>query len=701
MKWLELKLSGVCQHNRTFTFGPGVNGILGPMGSGKTNLVNAMCFLATGNWPGEGVNEEQIGWGGKEAVVSGVLDVNGQIVTVSRSLHTSSCSLKVGKEKMVRKAADVNKIMSEFVGVSSKVLSNYCFIHQDHTNDALFDKPAERAKMFNILFGTDDCESRRLLLNQELQTYVPVTLSGEQETLPQKIAAMEVEIDELIAKRQQFQPIDLDALRFQLLNARSNHKNFNDPSTGHDATTAQIKQLEQDVSQAQKAAQETQQLLAEVDAAISQLQQEAASAKSLLERKAAADRIENQRQSLMRQLDDLTAELGRSPEPMIEPDNDEVMLQARAVIEAQDREVRRLKDFIAGFSQGKCPTCHTVAIVQQNGELMDIRAEIDSRRRTLETLEPKAQQDRQEIDSYFNRRQTTTSNHQRWVVWFQGIEQRLEQTIQILEGLPAAVTVEVADAEVTLQELRKLETSRQVLNEEMQLLNHRQAQMQARHGTAVERLRLLKQVELIDYAPLEAQVAQAEAQVTQMNHMDGQLSVLRKTLDDCRKQQQSLALLSERSALIQQYRALCNQAAGVLHRDNFPAAVARTYFQQLNEGWNRMLDTLDVNFTVQILPDTSVKVRFPSSDMRIEKLSGGQKCCASFSFLLEVNRRFAPGAGFIVLDEPTYGLDARHVSSLLELLRQINTYASNTGLQVFLVTHEERLEAGFSHVIRI
>jgi DNA repair exonuclease SbcCD ATPase subunit len=127
--------------------------------------------------------------------------------------------------------------------------------------------------------------------------------------------------------------------------------------------------------------------------------------------------------------------------------------------------------------------------------------------------------------------------------------------------------------------------------------------------------------------------------------------------------------------------------------------LAKRYFKSLNKNWNELLSTLDVRFSVQIGDDTSIRVTFPDGEAPIEDLSGGERCCAALAFIMAVNRQFASSAGFLILDEPTYGLDADHRDKLLDLLKSARTYTDSSGLQLMMITHEDGLRGGFNNLI--
>jgi DNA repair exonuclease SbcCD ATPase subunit len=146
---------------------------------------------------------------------------------------------------------------------------------------------------------------------------------------------------------------------------------------------------------------------------------------------------------------------------------------------------------------------------------------------------------------------------------------------------------------------------------------------------------------------------------------------------------------------------LLSEAVGILHRDAYPAEYAKRRYTELNSAWNKMLKVLDEPFTVQITEDASIITTFPQGTTTIEKASGGQQCCAAIAYLLAINRLYASKVGLLVLDEPTYGPDADHIGRIRELFSQVQNYAGNNGMQILVVTHENRLQRGFNHLIEL
>jgi DNA replication and repair protein RecF len=74
MELLELQLQNFRNYKElSATFTPGVNVFLGPNAQGKTNLLEAIFVLALARSHRTNADKDLIGWGGKEAMVSGVV----------------------------------------------------------------------------------------------------------------------------------------------------------------------------------------------------------------------------------------------------------------------------------------------------------------------------------------------------------------------------------------------------------------------------------------------------------------------------------------------------------------------------------------------------------------------------------------------------------------------------------------------------
>jgi DNA repair exonuclease SbcCD ATPase subunit len=703
MRLVELRLKDVCQHQRlTVPFAGGVNGIIGPNGRGKSNMVNAIEFALTGVWPGWGTKDRKIRRGCEKATVELDFLANGKPGTVSRALHNSTSSLKYDGE-VVRGFDNVNTRLAAVLGAGSRVLGTYVFVHQDMVNQVLLARSAERAKYFQVLFGTDYCERVRDQLYQELQANVPTTMSAERDTINARLQETQIRVDELehlaAGAPALLTDQEVDELSSQIGAAMSARVARDDPDDGLNATGQKL--LEVDARVAEHAADIAKVTgnAAEIRTALAEVERDLIALRSQVDQAAAAEAYKQ----LIAQLDDLRRQVAARPEPVMEPDRDSVMdLYEHAELKVAEDEVRRLQGFVDGFAQGQCPTCGTSKIIAPGGLEVDLAAKYHQSVTALQELRPVAEQERRELDAYRERRRKSLSQHAVWVVWHEQMNERVLQVTAQLASTPTPPPA--ADATQARQTLETYEQAKQCLVDyetRLASFNVQLARAQAEQSQLSERFERLKALAVPDVAPQQARLTAHWDHRSRVAEAAGRLQEVRKTLDDLTDRKRELDRCQQQNEGIVRYRQLLSEAHGLLHRDNFPAAVSRRFFARLNAGWNQLLRVLDVPYSVRIQDDTSIMLTYPDGEFFIEEASGGQKCCASISFLMAVNRLFAGQVGLLVLDEPTYGPDADHIERIRELMLEVQKYAASTDMQILVVTHEQRLREGFNNLIEI
>ncbi len=78
--------------------------------------------------------------------------------------------------------------------------------------------------------------------------------------------------------------------------------------------------------------------------------------------------------------------------------------------------------------------------------------------------------------------------------------------------------------------------------------------------------------------------------------------------------------------------------------------------------------------------------------------SGGERMLASLALRIAFAKVMAPNLNILILDEPTHNLDEKAISTFVDLLRERSLGFLD---QVFIVTHEERLAEAGDNVIRL
>ena len=168
----QVSLTNFCQHRSTaIEFHPGVTGVLGTNGQGKSNLLKAVRFAlikASGN---TGTMGDDLNWAAAAAGESGFVELAfekaGIEGHVKRYVDKGKASLRFGETKASSSKA-VDEAMADIIAVPKRVIEEIVFVDQGAIERILFERPAERGKQFQALFGTGNAEAIRVLLQKEL-----------------------------------------------------------------------------------------------------------------------------------------------------------------------------------------------------------------------------------------------------------------------------------------------------------------------------------------------------------------------------------------------------------------------------------------------------------------------------------------------------------------------------------------------------
>jgi len=191
------------------------------------------------------------------------------------------------------------------------------------------------------------------------------------------------------------------------------------------------------------------------------------------------------------------------------------------------------------------------------------------------------------------------------------------------------------------------------------------------------------------------------SRLAQAAKLDGQLEALRKQASDHEASIQELRNREAGLSKVRATRALMEEARGVLHRDCLPAVAARAFLTSLNQSLAKQLHEFSAEFAARINDDLSFDCIFDGNVVSARRLSGGQKVTLAIATQFALYDLLAENLGILVLDEPSVYLDTDHIDCLTDLLEKVKTRAVSTGLQVIVVTHEDRLKRVFDKAIEL
>lgn len=140
----------------------------------------------------------------------------------------------------------------------------------------------------------------------------------------------------------------------------------------------------------------------------------------------------------------------------------------------------------------------------------------------------------------------------------------------------------------------------------------------------------------------------------------------------------------------------------LVHRDNLPKVFMRAMMDDLVEQMQDRLFEFGSPFGVTVDDDLAFTVvNGDGTSEPANSKSGGEMVVLAIAYRLAVNARFAENIGSLFLDEPTAGLDKHNIGCLRDMLSRIGSVLMGSGQQIFLITHDNRLQNVFSQVVQL
>ncbi len=170
MQLEELRLRNWCQHkDLTLQFRPGLNGILGANGIGKSNVLDAVRFLFCGESINCGNKKDNLTWGEDSGYVWAAFTVDGTRYEIKRSIETSRSELKWGDQKLTS-ATEIEHELTRILA-NPTVLHENVFVPQGKINSILYARATDRLKEFQESFGLTRAADAHKWLSQEANAY--------------------------------------------------------------------------------------------------------------------------------------------------------------------------------------------------------------------------------------------------------------------------------------------------------------------------------------------------------------------------------------------------------------------------------------------------------------------------------------------------------------------------------------------------
>jgi DNA repair exonuclease SbcCD ATPase subunit len=172
----HIELSNWCQHHKlSINLGPGLNGVIGSNGKGKSNFLDAIRFAFTGESENPGGKADNLRWGAKGGHVKIDVAFGDTDYEIFRSIKTPKAWMKwkdaTGGENTLTKVAEIEEMITRLTGASSNALLDAVFVPQGKIDAVLFQRQSDRLKDFQRIFGLEVTADIYRYLGEEINLY--------------------------------------------------------------------------------------------------------------------------------------------------------------------------------------------------------------------------------------------------------------------------------------------------------------------------------------------------------------------------------------------------------------------------------------------------------------------------------------------------------------------------------------------------
>lgn len=725
MRLVRLVLDNVCQHTHLdWHFKPGIIGIYGPNGSGKTNALMAAYAALTGDFSRHAQNQSgMVRQGTPDDEPSRIqlwVEHGGDMlqitVDLARELSTgkkrgSKTTLKVNNEKPITKATEVREKLDKILGAHRRLIDQFVFVGADSLLGILSQDSEQRAKSLAHLAGTYVAEQAYNLLFEQIKADEPLATAVEDNSdeIRQRIGEAETRREELkaaiLAARRKLVDKDTRQMYRRQLAIREALPSLRKTLATGKAAIAAAKQAYSKASKARKqAAEEVDALEMQHDRLKDKAIEWRAQLKTINDIKKRI-RERDKAQSQLEAAQHALASLGEPPEP---PGEDHELRDLEKAIGELKRTIAQDEQFTMVLGgKPKCPTCGTPAeqladkIEETSRKLPELRDTLSTLQRQHAELEQRFQQYRRRLSQYEQKRRGAEND--------QTVAERLLASLRDVPSVaPSAgkLQEQISSYEAVEDELK---TARYTLRTKEQAEATARGKYQEAIREAKKTLAEIKshKAELDSALSVKAMKAALREHVLAAKAIAGHKARREELANTIEREREAMARLQERLKRVEAARRCVETMRFVreqlLHRDQLPRDVHLKVIEQLVPGINRRISEFALGYRVEAHEDLSFTAFF--MDGRVvpaQVLSKGEKVGLALNFRMEINTLFARQLGMLlVLDEPTDGFDEANRQVTSRLLGELGEQLAGRGQQLIVVTHDPDLQGCFQQLIRL
>lgn len=700
----RLRLRNFAQHvDCNLELGPGLTVITGPMGSGKTNLGQAVFASLSNDFSNFGSTKKELirrGSSGDSFIATVWIADDGTEVEVIRYLKGGSSKLILnGEAQIERRESDITKKLEELLGFERQsLIGNHC-VRQSRIDSVISDLPSDRVRAMANLFYLQDVLLPDMTQYQQELVWVAGRLSGVdseavQRAKDERIAAATAYL-EMIRDRAEAMtsvPSDEDYERAKSLVYEKNRRA--DLIAKRQILTRNIQRRKETILQTAKALQNAQVALLRAEDVVKEVQQELSSIQPAI----LAIKMRRQHIKRIKELenDKISVEFDLLDSP-VQPSKSQLSTKAIEQLRNQLSDAQRALRLIR---EGKsvCDKCGA-EIPFKPSDVEKYEAEsrrLESRiREATEIADQWAKYYKE--DAAWPRKQAALSEKLRAIV--DELNENKKELAAIPE--PSGSEEHLLEKQSALEKrLRALNSQQKTAQENVielsskcSALRESQKKDKERLGEIRDELKKIPRQDDPEFVKAEALIRERELSDQKLSDLERQRLVLLYRSRKAREEYSRSSEAASQAEALELWKKHLEEAVLAFRPSNMPKAVLASLLESLSAPISRMCQHLGLPFSISTSPDLELLANHPDGSIEPATcLSGGQKACVSIAFWASKLLTIQSGVQTIFLDEPTANLDEEAVSQFGRLLIELAKLIQSKGRQVIISTHHRQLD---------
>lgn len=711
----KLTLANIGPHkNLEISFAKGLNGIVGANGAGKSTIVNSIYAALTNDFDRLGKTKKDVVHFNTDE--PSFIQVEGQHqnkpFVLRRAVSPSSGTIfSIGDLSYIK--GDVNDAISQHLNVSKDIIDNYVFVDQWQMFQFLSQTPAERAKAFQYLCGTEVVTNIHKACSNFVTKRGHTVIVDNSEAIKANIADLNQQLN--VNKLELTQKQNELLTEEELNDIQTTVKSYEEKKRIQNEIKTQKEELKQLVAERNKLKTQLTAVTASVTVLAKRLESITAmeeQAKTTIVQHANIAKAELKLAGLNSTLKTLQQKLKVVEQEMEEESNTTLpeltafndktvfaeLLKRHETLKFKLNNLEKVTTKVS--DKTRCVTCNQPIAEEYKNEL---KGKHDKCKAQFKLQDKKVA----EVQAYLDKVKQLDDSHASLIAQIATTEKQIKEVTELIAGytvgnmtLKRAVKISKLITKLKPKHA-EAETSR--VNDEAALSFARKSIADCKKKLEANLKSACLNVTKLDYISAKEKLDQHNLTLVDYKA----LRLARKTIkQSLTSNEQLLADLEQKLAAnvkIQNLNAVIGNVADLFHWSNLPKLVSQKNLELVVADINNNLALFDNPFYVEADEDLNFKVFIPTAggffQVKAKQLSGGQKVVLAIAFRLAVDKVFGNDVGMLFLDEPTAGLDEDNLNYFHNALTLLSNH--NNGRQIVIITHVQGFSSVYDNVIEV